>query len=98
VISDEDKAKNMIMDTIHTLRDELCIKIDGLEKNSLQRVMKSWAMFPEPPNVNVYKKDEVEAINLAFKLIDTQVTASILAIGDNQMEQMEEQNEETKVD
>jgi hypothetical protein len=86
MISDEQKkGENLIMDTVLSLREQLCDKISGMGKNSLQRVMKSWAKFPETPEINNWNKDEVDAINLAFKLIDAQVSASIIAIGNNQL-------------
>ena len=90
MISDEQKnGENLIMDTVLTLREQLCDKIEVLGKNSLQRVMKSWARFPEKPDINNWNRDEVEAINIAFRLIDAQVSASILAIGNNQLEKGE---------
>ena len=79
--NEQTKAENLIMDSVITLRERLITLTNNLSQNSLQRVMKSWANFPEPAEVNTHIKDEVEAINIAFKLIDAQVSASILAIG-----------------
>lgn len=93
MISDEQKkGEDLIMSTVISLREELCNKVDNLSKNSLQRVLKSWANFPEQPVINLENKDEVDAINLAFRLIDAQVSASILAIGGSQINK-EEENE-----
>ena len=91
MISDEQKkGENLIMDTVLTLRDQLCNKVSRMNKNGLQRVMKSWANFPEQPEINNWNRDEVEAINIAFKLIDAQVSAAILAIGNNQLNKGDE--------
>ena len=79
--NEQSKAENLIMDSVITLRERLIELTSNLSQNSLQRVMKSWANFPEPPEINQFIKEEVEAINIAFKLIDAQVSASILAIG-----------------
>lgn len=86
ISSEQKKGENLIMDTVLTLREELCEKIEKLPKNGLQRVMKSWANFPEQPEINNWNKEEVDAINLAFKLLDAQVSAAIIAIGNVQIE------------